>query len=57
MLSVIVAVGIMSPFIAFAHGQVRQVDWIDPISWHYAFDVIQRQYFDHSVLFAILSAA
>ncbi len=50
------AVGIMTPFIAFAHGQVRQVDWIYPISWHYAFDIIQRQYFDHSVPFAILSA-
>ncbi|MGA7054732.1 MAG: hypothetical protein WBZ37_26380, partial [Mycobacterium sp.] len=51
-----VAVGIMTPFILFAHGQVRQVDWIFPISWHYAFDIIQRQYFDHSVPFAILSA-
>jgi mannosyltransferase len=56
-LSSSVALAIMWPFVAFAHGQVRQVDWIDPISWHYAFDVIQRQYFDHSVPFAILSAA
>jgi mannosyltransferase len=55
-LSVIAAVGMMTPFIAFTHGQVRQVDWIDPISWHYAFDIVQRQYFDHSVPFAILAA-
>jgi mannosyltransferase len=49
------AVGMMIPFIAFTHGQVRQVDWIYPISWHYAFDIILRQYFDHSVAFAILA--
>jgi mannosyltransferase len=51
-----VAVALMTPFIVFAHGQVRQVDWIYPISWHYAFDIVLRQYFDHSVPFAILSA-
>ena len=51
-----VAVGIMTPFIGFAHGQVRQVDWIYPVSWHYAFDIILRQYFDHSVPFAVLTA-
>lgn len=51
-----VAVGAMTPYIMFAHGQVGQVDWIYPISWHYAFDIVQRQYFDHSVPVAILSA-
>ncbi|BAX92450.1 glycosyltransferase family 39 protein [Mycobacterium shigaense] len=51
-----VAVGAMLPFILFTHGQVRQVDWIFPISWHYAFDIILRQYFDHSPPFAILTA-
>jgi mannosyltransferase len=50
-----VSVGAMVPFILFAHGQVRQVDWIFPISWHYAFDIILRQYFDHSPPFAILT--
>jgi mannosyltransferase len=44
------------PYILFAHGQVRQVDWIYPISWHYAFDIVLRQYFDHSPPFAILTA-
>jgi len=50
-----VAVGAMTPYIVFAHGQVGQVNWIYPVSWHYAFDIIQRQYFDHSVAFAVLS--
>ena len=50
-----VAVGAMTPFILFAHDQVWQVNWIYPVSWHYAFDIILRQYFDHSVPFAVLS--
>jgi mannosyltransferase len=51
-----VAVGAMTPFLVFAHGQVWQVNWIFPVSWHYAFDIVLRQYFDHSVPFAILTA-
>jgi mannosyltransferase len=51
-----VAIGLMTPFMVFAHGQVGQVNWIYPVSWHYAFDIILRQYFDHSVPFAILTA-
>jgi mannosyltransferase len=51
-----IAIGVMTPFILFAHGQVWQVNWIYPVSWHYAFDIILRQYFDHSVPFAILTA-
>ncbi|OMC52498.1 hypothetical protein A5745_01220 [Mycobacterium sp. IS-2888] len=51
-----VAVGVMTPFLVFAHGQVYQVNWIFPVSWHYAFDIVLRQYFDHSVPFAILTA-
>ncbi|MGD1257552.1 hypothetical protein ACKUT9_25350 [Mycobacterium seoulense] len=51
-----VAVAAMTPFMVFAHAQVWQVNWIYPVSWHYAFDIILRQYFDHSVPFAIVSA-
>jgi mannosyltransferase len=51
-----IAIGAVTPFIVFAHSQVGQVDWIYPVSWHYAFDIVLRQYFDHSVPFAILSA-
>jgi mannosyltransferase len=54
--SSVVAIGAMTPFILFAHGQVGQVNWIYPVSWHYAFDITLRQYFDHSVPFAILTA-
>ncbi|CPR07801.1 transmembrane protein [Mycobacterium bohemicum DSM 44277] len=50
-----VAIGVMTPFMVFAHGQVFQVNWIYPVSWHYAFDIIQRQYFDHSIPFAVLA--
>ena len=49
-------IGLMTPFIVFAHGQVFQVNWLFPVSWHYAFDIVQRQYFDHSVPFAVLTA-
>ena len=51
-----VAIGAMTPFMVFAHAQVWQVNWIYPVSWHYAFDIILRQYFDHSVALAVLSA-
>ena len=50
------AVGLMTPFLVFAHGQVFQVNWLFPVSWHYAFDIVLRQYFDHSVPFAVLAA-
>jgi mannosyltransferase len=53
--STAVALGAMAPLIVFAHGQAFQVNWLFPVSWHYAFDIIQRQYFDHSVPFAVLS--
>ncbi|BBY20856.1 glycosyltransferase family 39 protein [Mycobacterium stomatepiae] len=53
--STAVALGVMTPFILFAHGQAFQVNWLFPVSWHYAFDITQRQYFDHSVPFAVLS--
>ncbi|WP_041322764.1 glycosyltransferase family 39 protein [Mycobacterium leprae] len=52
----VVALGTITPFILFAHGQVWQVDWIFRVSWHYVFDITQRQYFDHSVSFAIATA-
>lgn len=51
-----VAVCAMTPFMVFAHNQVWQVNWIYPVSWHYAFDIVLRQYFDHSVAFAVASA-
>ncbi len=55
-LSSAVAVGIMTPFMFFAHGQIYQVAWIFPLNWHNAIDVVQHQYFDNSVPFGILAA-
>jgi mannosyltransferase len=51
-----VAVGAMTPFILFAHGQSFQVAWISRLKWHTILDVVQHQYFDNSVPFAILAA-
>ena len=50
-----VAVGAMTPFLLFAHGQVFQVAWIAGLNRNLFLDVIHRQYFDHSVPFAIMS--
>jgi mannosyltransferase len=51
-----VAVGAMTPFMLFAHGQSFQVAWISRLNWHNVLDVVQHQYFDNSVPFAILAA-
>jgi mannosyltransferase len=50
-----VAVGAMTPFMLFAHGQVWQVNWIATLNRNLFLDVVHRQYFDHSVPFAILA--
>jgi mannosyltransferase len=51
-----VAVGAMTPLMLFAHGQSFQVGWISRLNWHNVLDVVQHQYFDNSVPFAILVA-
>ncbi|MBW0016573.1 MAG: glycosyltransferase family 39 protein [Mycobacterium sp.] len=50
-----VALGILTRFLLFAHGQAFQVAWIAGLSRNLFLDVVHRQYFDHSVPFAILS--
>lgn len=50
------AVGLMAPFLLFAHGEVFQVGWISPLNWHNVIDVGQHQYFENSVPFGILAA-
>ena len=50
-----VALGAMTPFMLFAHGQVWQVNWIADLNRNLFLDVVHRQYFDHSVPFAILA--
>jgi mannosyltransferase len=51
-----VAVGAVTPFMLFAHGQSFQVGWIHSLTWHSLLDVLLHQYFDNSVPFAILAA-
>jgi mannosyltransferase len=51
-----VAVGALTPLMLFAHGQSFQVAWIYPLNWHNVLDVVQHQYFDNSIPFAILAA-
>jgi mannosyltransferase len=51
-----VAAGAMTPLMLFAHGQSFQVAWIHPLNWHSVLDVVQHQYFDNSVPFAVLVA-
>jgi mannosyltransferase len=51
-----VAVGAVTPLLLFARGQSAQVAWITPLNWHSVLDVVQHQYFDNSVPFAILAA-
>lgn len=51
----VAALGAMTPFVLFAHGQVWQVGWISGLNRNLFLDVVHRQYFDHSVPFAILS--
>ncbi|MDP7702239.1 glycosyltransferase family 39 protein [Mycobacterium sp. TY815] len=51
----VVALGAMTPFMLFAHKQVWQVGWINGLNRNLFLDVVHRQYFDHSVPFAILA--
>ncbi|OBJ59712.1 hypothetical protein A9W95_11005 [Mycobacterium sp. 1423905.2] len=53
--SAVIALGAMTPFGLFAHGQVWQVGWIGGLTRNLFLDVVHRQYFDHSVPFAILA--
>jgi mannosyltransferase len=51
-----VAVGAMTPLMLYAHGQSFAVAWILRLKWHNVLDVVQHQYFDNSVPFAIVAA-
>jgi mannosyltransferase len=53
--SSVAALGTMTPFVMFAHNQVFQVAWISGLNRNLILDVVHRQYFDHSVPFAILA--
>ncbi|KUI47851.1 hypothetical protein AU198_22465 [Mycobacterium sp. GA-1199] len=51
--TVAVAIAVVAPFLTFSRTQVAQVRWISPPGWHTVAEVVQEQYFDHSVAFAV----
>jgi len=52
-----VGVLVVAPFLMFCRTQIAQVRWISPIQLGTFADIVQKQYFDHSVGFALLAAA
>jgi mannosyltransferase len=50
------ALASLTPFLLFSRTQIAQVAWIWALSGHTVFDIVHRQFFDHSVPFAILTA-
>ncbi|MBO0680646.1 glycosyltransferase family 39 protein [Mycolicibacterium sp. S2-37] len=48
----VIAIG---PFLLYCRTQIAQVRWISPLSLETVFEIAQRQYFDHSLAFALLS--
>jgi mannosyltransferase len=51
--TVVVAIAAVAPFLAFSRTQIAQVRWISPLGWHTVAEVMQEQYFDHSAAFAV----
>jgi mannosyltransferase len=49
------AVLVVAPFLAFCRTQIAQVRWISPVQPGTVVEVLQEQYFDHSVGFAVLA--
>jgi mannosyltransferase len=56
-LAVVTAMAGVTPFLLFCRSQIVQVQWISPLSGHTAVEIAREQYFDDSVVFAILAAA
>lgn len=51
------ALAVLAPFLWFTRQQIRQVAWIRAPDWHTVVEIVQQQYFDNSVLFAIAAWA
>ncbi|MCK0173283.1 glycosyltransferase family 39 protein [Mycolicibacterium sp. F2034L] len=49
------AIVALAPFLLYCRTQIAQVRWIPPLSTDTVFEIVQRQYFDHSLAFALLS--
>lgn len=54
--TVALAMAAVVPFLAFSRTQIAQVRWISPLGWRTVAEVVQEQYFDHSVAFAVCAA-
>ncbi len=50
-----VAVLVVAPFLAFCRTQIAQVRWISPIQPSTIIEIVQEQYFDNSVPFALMA--
>jgi mannosyltransferase len=50
-----VAVLTVAPFLMFCRTQIAQVRWISPLQPATFLEIVQQQYFDHSVGFALLA--
>jgi mannosyltransferase len=51
-----VALLTVAPFLVFCRTQIAQVRWISPVGPSTVVEIVQQQYFDHSVAFALLAA-
>jgi mannosyltransferase len=49
------AVLALTPFLLFCRTQIAQVRWISPVRPVSLVEIVQQQYFDHSVAFAVLA--
>ncbi|MEB3063359.1 glycosyltransferase family 39 protein [[Mycobacterium] zoologicum] len=50
-----VALTLLVPFVVLSQSQIRQVAWIHPLNLSTVVEVVQQQYFDNSVAFAVLA--
>jgi mannosyltransferase len=55
--AVTAAVLMVAPFLMFSRTQIAQVRWISPIQLGTFVEIVQQQYFDHSIAFALLAGA
>lgn len=56
MVAATMAAGLAAPVLVFAQTQLFQVRWISPLSRETVGEILQEQYFDHAVPFALLAA-
>lgn len=50
-----VALTLLAPFVVLSQSQIRQVAWIHPLNLSTVVEVVQQQYFEKSIAFAVLA--